>query len=289
MKSYSTPLLVYRISTSSAQRLHYGEIDADDAGDRAVRWISGFSIYSPFLDHNEARKKRIIKIHRAVSDYSERRTDGRRTDARTDREFLIKLNFSYSNIIFQKKCWTTTPHNSWYFDTLAKEFRRNLFSRSSYGPRKFENCQCRVGGEKRVPRLREYPRAEPIDFRRAVPWTRVWSVGRRCQTSDPPRIDWKPASNQERVEQTHWWWRKLGEKTLRADCSPHPRRLRDFLSLDTIPLQRWIPTISLSFRFEWVQATDTFTADSSVRQRQRLPKKQRPPQSSPHMFELSTI
>ena len=78
-------------------------------------------------------------------------TDGRtaaRTDGRTDREFLIKLNFSHSNIIFQKKCWTTTPHNSWYFDTLAKEFRRNLFSRSSYGPRKFENCQCRVGGRK---------------------------------------------------------------------------------------------------------------------------------------------
>ena len=93
--------MVYRISTSSAQRLHYGEKDADDAGDRAVRWISGFLIFGTLLDHNEAKKKRIIKIHRAVSDYSDGRTDAARTDGR---EFLIKLNFSHSNIIFQKKC-----------------------------------------------------------------------------------------------------------------------------------------------------------------------------------------
>ena len=89
--------MVYRISTSSAQRLYYGEKDADDAGDRAVRWISGFLIFGTLLDHNEARKKRIIKIHRAVSDYSDGRTDAGRTDGQGvfDKTELFALKYYF--------------------------------------------------------------------------------------------------------------------------------------------------------------------------------------------------
>ena len=71
--------------------------DADDAGDRAVRWISGFLIFGTLLDHNEARKKRIIKIHRAVSDYSDGRTDAARTDGQGvfDKTELFALKYYF--------------------------------------------------------------------------------------------------------------------------------------------------------------------------------------------------
>ena len=44
---------------------------AEAAGDRVVEWISGFLNFKPYLDHTEAREKKISEIHRAVLDYSE--------------------------------------------------------------------------------------------------------------------------------------------------------------------------------------------------------------------------